>query len=33
MDETNGDKFHALQQSLLICPVVSLIGGGSFIFA
>lgn len=33
MNETNEDRFHALQQSLLICPAVSLIGAGSFIFA
>ena len=33
MSETNEERFHALQQSLLICPAVSLIGAGSFIFA
>ena len=33
INETNEEKFHALQQSLLICPAVSLIGAGSFIFA
>ena len=33
MNETNEERFHALQQSLLICPAVSLIGAGSFIFA
>ena len=32
-NETNEEKFHALQQSLLICPAVSLIGAGSFLFA